>query len=442
MAKDLFAGGRVHGDTAWAEAAGSAKSFLKLACMNVPFPMNEYGEYVGYQTDHDTSCRATSAGPLTSRYMTEALERAVLEKKVLILDKTMAFQLLVHQGQTEGVLCMSREGIQGSGRGLLVLAARHVILATGGAAGCYYHSVFPKSQTGMSGMALEAGASGTNLDQWQYGLASVKFRWNVSGTYQQVLPRYFSVDEQGKEREFLKEAFENPEEMLYRIFQKGYQWPFDPAKKEGSSRIDLLVYRETAVFGQKVYLDYRRNPGGLAEDFGNLHEEAYRYLENSQALLETPIARLEKMNPLAIELYKSHGIDLYREPLEINVCAQHQNGGISVDKNWQTEIKGLYAAGEAAGTFGVRRPGGSALNSAQVGSMWAAEHIAWETEENLIPEAGFGQRAKKACEKWMDCFEKLLGEPEQAVHPLRQRAYFSEKMSACAAHVREPEQIR
>ena len=68
-----LAGPDVHGDTALCEAAGSASCFFRLAGLGVPFPMNEYGEYVGYQTDHDTRKRATSAGPLTSRFMTEAL---------------------------------------------------------------------------------------------------------------------------------------------------------------------------------------------------------------------------------------------------------------------------------------------------------------------------------------------------------------------------------
>lgn len=53
---------------------------MKLVNLGVPFPCNEYGEFVGYQTDHDHSGRATSAGPYTSKYMTEALERAVLER--------------------------------------------------------------------------------------------------------------------------------------------------------------------------------------------------------------------------------------------------------------------------------------------------------------------------------------------------------------------------
>lgn len=68
----------VDGDLALCEAAGSAQCFLKLATLGVPFPVNDYGEYVGYQTDHDLRRRASSAGPLTSRYMTEALEKLSL----------------------------------------------------------------------------------------------------------------------------------------------------------------------------------------------------------------------------------------------------------------------------------------------------------------------------------------------------------------------------
>ena len=63
-----------------------------------------------------------------------------------------------------------------------------------------------------------AGALGRNLTEWQYGLASVHPRWNVSGTYMQVLPRFFSVDEAGQEYDFLQEAFERPADGLLRVF--------------------------------------------------------------------------------------------------------------------------------------------------------------------------------------------------------------------------------
>ena len=58
MAQTLFSGGSVNGDTALAEAAGSVRSFMKLVNLGVPFPCSEYGEYVGYKTDHDPRPRA------------------------------------------------------------------------------------------------------------------------------------------------------------------------------------------------------------------------------------------------------------------------------------------------------------------------------------------------------------------------------------------------
>ncbi len=82
LAETLWVDG-VHGDTALVEAACSAQSFYKLVQLGVPFPKNEYGEYVGYKTDHDPRRRATSAGPLTSRLMTECLEAQVRAKEAV-----------------------------------------------------------------------------------------------------------------------------------------------------------------------------------------------------------------------------------------------------------------------------------------------------------------------------------------------------------------------
>lgn len=374
MARDLCAGGGVNAGVALAEAAGSTRSFMKLVNLGVPFPCNEYGEFVGYQTDHDHSGRATSAGPYTSKYMTEALERAVLEKGIPILEGLTAFHLFTLHGRVTGLACIDEAG-ESEAAGLVIFHCNQLVIATGGEAAAYWDSVYPESQTGALGMLVRAGVRLVNLNHWQYGLASTKFRWNVSGSYQQALPRYVSVRADGFEHEFLTEAFPNPAEMLGRIFLKGYQWPFDAQKAEGSSKIDLLVQQECAK-GRRVFLDFRRNPSGMGSGFGLIPEEAKKYLEHSGALLLTPYQRLQKLNPAAIGLYREHGIDLSNEMLEIAVCAQHQNGGADVDVNWQTSVTGLYAVGEAAGTFGAYRPGGTALNSAQVGSLRAAEHIA------------------------------------------------------------------
>ena len=464
LAGTLFAGGGVHGDTALAEAAGSVRSFVKLANLGVPFPTNAYGEYIGYKTDHDPRRRATSAGPLTSRFMTECLERSVRGRGVPVLDGMTAAELIVRDGAVLGVLCVSQQGAEGmagaDGKrigsagsdpggllrdfshgkspygsetcGLCVICARNVILATGGPAACYAAAVYPESQTGMTGMAIRAGARMANLQEWQYGLASTKFRWNVSGTYQQVLPRYISVDEQGTEREFLAEAFDDPAEAYSRVFLKGYQWPFDAAKARGSSLIDILVHHETQALGRRVYLDFSQNPRQLALD--RVSKEATEYLSRSGALFGTPIQRLERMNPDAVALYLRNGIDLHAEPLEVAVCAQHHNGGVAVDADWQTSVRGLFAAGEAAGTFGSARPGGSALNSTQVGSLRAAEYIAWDTAEDVTAPEGFEALAAAAAERMLDLCARTADDTES---PARVLADTRRRMSKVAAHIRD-----
>lgn len=87
--------------------------------------------------------------------------------------------------------------------------------------------------------------------------------------------------------------------------------------------------------------------------------EAREYLTRAGACFGTPIERLAHMNQPAIDFYRDKGVDLYTQPLEIALCAQHNNGGIGIDCWWQTDVKGLFAVGEAAASHGVYRPGGT-----------------------------------------------------------------------------------
>ena len=376
MASALYAGQAVDGDIALCEAAASAGGFFHLAQLGVPFPTNEYGEYVGYKTDHDPFRRATSAGPYTSKLMTEALEKSVREKGIRILDRLQVIDLLTAEGRIAGLLCLDLDRAGEADRYVAIRCA-NVIWATGGPAGMYSNSVYPASQHGATGVAFMAGAMGRNLTEWQFGLASVRPRWNVSGTYMQVLPRFISTDAQGKDaREFLHLSLTDVGEMLTMVFLKGYQWPFDVRKaRDGSSRIDLLVLEEMLA-GRRVFLDFRENPGRGEIDFTRLSPEAYAYLNNAGACFGKPIDRLLHMNEPAVNFYMDHGVDLRTEPLEIALCVQHNNGGLAVDAAWQTSIPGLYAAGEVAASHGVYRPGGSALNAGQCGAVRASEAVA------------------------------------------------------------------
>ena len=372
MAENLFAGGSVDGDNALCEAALSARCFYNLCELGVPFPHNRYGEFVGYKTDHDPYARATSAGPLTSKFMTEALQKRAEELKIPVFDRQLAVEVLKNGDAACGLLCIDTESGEYS-----LFCSSNIVMATGGPAGIYADSVYPECHTGSTGLAIMAGASLQSMTEWQYGLASVSPRWNVSGTYMQVLPRFVSVDVEGVEREFLLDYFEDKYEALSLVFLKGYQWPFDSKKvMSGSSVIDLLVYRECVLLGRRVFLDFTKNPFGIEEiEFEKLSPEAHEYLAKANACMGTPIDRLDLMNRPAIELYAGKGVDITKEYLEIALCAQHSNGGVAVELWWQSNVKGLFAAGECAGTHGVTRPGGSALNAGQVGSLRASQYI-------------------------------------------------------------------
>jgi succinate dehydrogenase/fumarate reductase flavoprotein subunit len=375
MADTLGAAGEIDKSICYTEAANSTLCFFKLANLGVKFPTNNYGEYVCYQTDHDTEKRATSAGPLTSKQMWQSLLHTVIKKELPILDGYTVIKLIKDKNLICGVVAIKENE-------LTYIECSNLILATGGPSGIYHDSVYPISQHGMSSLALIAGVRAVNLQHWQYGIASIKFRWNLSGTYQQVIPRYISIDTEGNEHEFLLDSGLSLSQIYTNEFLKGYQWPFDSKKADGSSKIDILVQEQT-LKNRKVYLDYTKNPKEFS--FSLLSKEAYDYLEKSNALQETPYKRLQSMNPLAIDLYNSHFIDLSKDLLEIKVCAQNHNGGILVNNNWQTDIENLFVVGEAAGTFGAYRPGGTALNSTQVSSLRAAKKIA-QTPHTSIPQ--------------------------------------------------------
>ena len=446
MAEDLFAGQCVDGDQALCEAALSARCFFALTELGVPFPCTEHGEFMGYKTDHDRGRRATSAGPYTSKLMTEALERSVKEKQILILDQMQAIQILTYMNQVKGILCLDKN--IHSEPAYKIIWCKNVILATGGPAGMYHDSVYPVSQTGSTGMAFEAGASGKNLTEWQFGMASLNPRWNVSGTYMQVLPSFISTDQDGNdEKEFLLDYFNELPDLLSMVFLKGYQWPFDVNKIfGGSSLIDLLVYQETVLKKRRVFLDYRVNPGNLEKDrdlpYASMIPEAKEYLSQAGACFGTPIERLKHMNEPAILFYQDHHVDLFKERLEIAVCAQHNNGGLSTNHLWETNLSGLYAIGEVCASHGVTRPGGTALNAGQVGAVRAAEEIFLKKRTHMkeaspSTESGIKERLR------IQALDRIrLSEHAEGNCPLSELwINASKRMSAAAGMIRNQVQM-
>lgn len=438
MAETYFANGSMHGDLALIESSLSVRSFINLVNLGVPFPRDEYGQFVGYKTDHDPRQRATSIGPYTSREMCVKLIAQIKAMEIPVREQRNVIELITLGGDDKriaGCIALDRDG------NFEAYLCENLIFAVGGPGGLYETSVYPPVHTGAIGLALKAGAKAANLTESQYGLASTKFRWNVSGTYMQVIPRVISraADGISEEREFLPPYFHTASEMNGMVFLKGYQWPFDARKAVGgSSIIDILVYIETMAKGRRVYLDFRTNPDGFS--LAELPAEARDYLERSKATQPTPIDRLWFMNPGAVELYSEHGIDLRKVALEVAVCAQHNNGGLAGNIWYEsTNIKHLFPVGEVNGSHGVTRPGGSALNAGQVAGFRAAEYIAnrynrWTMDEDA---------ARVNLSQTLSALDRWTAECFAAKTPwLEEMKEVQKRMSRAGAHIRDKERIK
>ena len=384
LAAAIAAGGAMDADTAYIEAVGSVRSMASLQYLGLPLPQDPLGGTLRYQTDHDEVGRATSCGPRTSRLMVKVLAEEAIRLGVPIHNQTTVLRLMVEGNRLHGAICARPQArSDGNPFGLCLFVARVAVLAGGGPGELYRDSVYPKGCFGTLGLAVEAGLDLVNLTESQFGIGTRRegFPWNLSGTYVQAMPHLYSVDAEGREHPFLSSYYRTTRELASNIFRKGYQWPFHATRMLdfGSSLVDLAIARETAA-GRRVFMDFNRNPlpveGDAPFDLERLDPDVRAYLGAAGAVQALPIDRLRHMNPLSIELYRRYKIDIAKAPLEFAVNNQHMNGGVAVDIWGRSSHPAVYAVGEAAGTHGVTRPGGAALNAGQVFGTRAAEHIA------------------------------------------------------------------
>ena len=384
MARAIRAGGAMDEDTAYIEAVGSGRAMASLQYLGLPLPQDAYGGTLRYQTDHDETGRATSCGPRTSRLMVKVLAEEAIRLGVAIFNQTTGVRIIDGAEGPDGILTVrAKDRAEANPWGLALFRAPVIVLAAGGPGELYRDSVFPNGCFGALGLALEAGLDLVNLTESQFGIGTRRegFPWNLSGTYVQAMPHIYSVDEEGTEHAFLAAYYRTTQELASNIFRKGYQWPFHASRMLdfGSSLVDLAIYREGEL-GRRVFMDFNRNPlpvpGDQPFSLSRLDADVSDYLTTAGAVQDRPIDRLRHMNPLSIELYRRYKIDIAAEPLEFAVNNQHMNGGIAVDIWGRSSRPGVYAVGEAAGTHGVTRPGGSALNAGQVFGTRVAEHVA------------------------------------------------------------------
>ena len=384
-AEDIYRiGGYVSdGDLALILAREAREAFEYLDHLGVPFVKKEDGRADQFVTDGSEYARACYTGPRTANHIEEALLRKASSMDIGILNHCMMTELITYRGRIIGAFGID-EREDKIEKKFKVFAAKTVILATGGAGEVFGIHVFPICMTGDgSAMAYRAGAQLVNMEFIQIGLSSVKTRLACSGSMMRAIPRVLNDEGQ----EFLPDYFSpgTPLKEIYNlVFEKGASWPASMEKK--THLIDVAVFKEMTK-GYRIFLDYSTNPRDFRfQDLHMIWQERYkREIKNKKRDKErdeSPLHRLEEINPDSIQWLKEYGLDLHAgDRIEIAPAVQHFQGGVKIEERANTSLKGLYAAGECAGgQHGANRPGGNALLDGQVFGRIAGREAALEAK--------------------------------------------------------------
>jgi succinate dehydrogenase / fumarate reductase flavoprotein subunit/fumarate reductase flavoprotein subunit len=318
----LRGGGMINNqDLAWTLVTQAPDRIIELE--------NRFGCYFDRNADGTIHQRALAGqsfnrtvhrGDLTGIELMSRLAEQVLVRDIEVLNEVRGVDLLFdanHERVCGALLLDTHRGT------LICIAARAVLLATGGAAPLYRitPASLEKSGDGLA-MGFRAGAEFVDMEMMQFHPTGLIAGDSVmTGTV-------------------LEEGLRGAGGHLLNAHGERFMARYDPAKMERSTRdrvarssfMEIRAGRGTAQGG--VLLDVRH----LGKEF------------------------LLKSSPGMYKRCLSIGCDMATEPIQVTPTAHFQMGGMRIDTECRTSIPGLYAAGEdAGGVHGANRLGGNGV---------------------------------------------------------------------------------
>jgi succinate dehydrogenase / fumarate reductase, flavoprotein subunit len=293
--------------------------------------------------------RTAYAADITGHVLIHVLYEQVMKRDLRVYEEFFAWKLVVEDDRCQGVI--SWDLLNG---GLKTLGAKTVILATGGAGRLYQGTTNAYSCTGDGmALALRIGVPLKDMEMMQFhpttlAPTGVLITEGCRGEGAYLL--------NGEGERFLKNYAPNAMEL---------------ASRDVISRAEQTEIDEGRGVDGSVLLDLR-------------HLGAEKIIE-----------RLHGTRELAMTFAL---VDPIKEPIPVRPGAHYHMGGVDTDhEHGQTELEGLYAAGECAcvSVHGANRLGGNALmetitygrRAGAAAADWALTHTTIDVPVGIVSDA-------------------------------------------------------
>lgn len=343
----LIAGaGLCHRDTVEQVVAESRKSIQWLIDQGVPFtPAESHSDLIQrcdstplpYHLTREgghSHRRILHADDATGLAITETLVAQVkANPNIQIFENHVAIDLITrHKLGLANQACVGVYVLDNTSHQVSALAARSVILATGGASKVYLYTSNPDGSSG-DGIAMA----------WRAGCAVANMEFNQFHPTCLYHPKAKSF--------LISEALRGEGARLILPDGQPFMHRFDE-RRELAPRdvVARAIDHEMKRLGlDHVYLDMsHKDPEFIRSHFPTIYQHCLEY-----------------------------GIDMTREPLPVVPAAHYTCGGIVTDHRGRTDIPGLYAIGECAftGLHGANRMASNSLLECVVYGRLAAEDL-------------------------------------------------------------------
>lgn len=360
MAQDLYNGASMDGDVALTQAAYSSRCFYRLADLGMEFSKNIYGEFAEYGNPE----RITDAGFFTSKKISEALEKDILDKNITVFNRFRIISIINNNETAVGFLAIDKDMQK-----IYAEQIKEYNLQT--RLQNANKNVFGKIQERLNSVKSKNGKT-------------IKSEKSINSAENQTAP------EKPPGNEFGYVLFQ-ASNIIYAvggpagIYENGYHlYPDNMTCSLGAAflagvkgkNLTETVFENAYISKKSEENKFKWKIGG---DLLSVSPLSYISSQNGNIIMDfrgEPCKRLIESNPKLYNLFLDNGTDLAIEPIEITSCAYHLNGGLECDNFSESNIKHFFPVGEAAAVFGVSVPEGASLAATQITSFRAAEKIA------------------------------------------------------------------